>query len=386
MPSENEMLGPNDEPITVIEYHRTKRGWKPFSVCTLGSVFDFEWCQQDGVLAEHESGSGGNIGEVHDLGRFCAAPKLCAKLWYDHARCKLAHDKRPISDREARALGYQVIPEPLNGNPFDDRDIVEDDTTYCVQCGDRHPDDSMCAHVVWEEGGNGYCLGCGASEVDFNETQASLYRLLRMMAPKAIRELRGEVLNGRCPAVCVPGRSYPLQGQKLLGHFSGELRAEERYWPGIAWLSSLDGPCRDARALTVGWLWMFERASWQACCYVPEHRFIRHLPMPRLKEWLALNPCDPHELHNRPLRQKLDFKPHCANDFAFLKDPERCHEVTLWPPRETDGSVICANSLTLSVAQVKRVSAKAVDIFFGAVIERNGRHISELLSGEKRRG
>ncbi|MCX7424717.1 MAG: hypothetical protein NTW96_03675 [Planctomycetia bacterium] len=34
--------------------------------------------------------------------------------------------------------------------------------------------------------------------------------------------------------------------------------------------------------------------------------------------------------------------------------------------------------LTLSVAEVKRVSSKAVDLYFGAVIERNGQHISEL--------
>ena len=47
-------------------------------------------------------------------------------------------DDQPISDKDARKLGYQIIKEPLDGNPFEDSDADEDDTEYCEQCRDRH--------------------------------------------------------------------------------------------------------------------------------------------------------------------------------------------------------------------------------------------------------
>ena len=52
------------------------------------------------------------------------------------------------------------------------------------------------------------------------------------------------------------------------------------------------------------------------------NRFIRHLPMRKLEEWLALDPLNPGQIYDRPLRVSLGFKPRCANDFSFLKDPE----------------------------------------------------------------
>ncbi len=360
------------KPITVIEYHKTKSGWKPFSVIAGSTCYDFEFCQQDGVLAEHCSGFGGDIGKIHELAKFCDAPKLCAKIWYDHAQCKITYDGQPVSDKDARALGYQVIAVPLAGNPFDDPAVVEDDVEYCVQCGDYHPSESMCGHVLYEEG-CGWSLGCGASEVDFSETQASLYRLLRMLSKKEIRRIRDRVSGSKSPIGWARG---------FLETFGNELRYEERYWPGIAWLASLDGPCRDARALTVGWLWMFERASWRACCILPEHQFIRHLSMPELKKWLAIDPLDPTVLHDKPLRVRLGFKARCANDIVFLASPEKCFEVTLWPPQKSGKCGLLG--LTLSVAEVKRIGRNTVDIYFGAVIERNGQHVSEFDGYESR--
>ena len=147
------MLGPHGDPIVVIEYRRFgKAGWKPFTVVCGSRNFDFDWCRLDNILAYHESASGGNVGEIYDLGQLDATPKVCAKLWYDHGRCKITYHGKPVTVKQARALGYQVIFEPLNGNPFDDPDSVEDDTTYCGRCGDLHPDSAMCEHVVDRNG------------------------------------------------------------------------------------------------------------------------------------------------------------------------------------------------------------------------------------------
>ncbi len=363
------MLAPDGEPVVLIEYQKHRAGWKPHSVVAGGSYYDFDWCAADGVLAYHNSGGGGSTGEVYELGAYCDAPKLCAKLWYDRDRVKLTHEGRPIADKEARALGYQVIREPLDRNPFDDLDADEDGTTWCVQCRARHPDGRMCNHVVWNDGGNGYCLGCGAEDVDFSAAQVSLYRLLRMLPAAGVEKVLRACLNAHC---CVN------EPQDLLDQFDRELDYEARYWPGIAWLSSLDHKCKEALALTAGWVWAFERKQWQAQCYVPGHQFIRHLPMPELAEWLALDPLDPRQLHDRPLRVSLNFKARSLNDKLFLENPAKCVEMMLWPPEGTDGRVICENSLTLSVAKVARNPPAAVEIYFGAVIERNGVHVSEM--------
>src|SRR3989339_639787 len=138
---------PDSADITAIEYHRCGSGWKPFVVWAGGTEYDFQWCKQDGILAYYLSGSGPDPSELH-LSAFADATKLCAKLWYDHARLHLVDGTgRQIADKDARKLGYQVIPEPLDGNPFEDDDAIEGDTEYCQQCGDYHPSEQMCRHV-----------------------------------------------------------------------------------------------------------------------------------------------------------------------------------------------------------------------------------------------
>jgi hypothetical protein len=355
--------------IVAIEYQREKSGWKPFQVVTDGgSIYDFDWCEQDGMLAHHMSGFGGDWGKVYTVTKYCAAPKLCSKLWYDHSRMTLkTSEGKPLDDKQARALGVQVIAEPIDGNPFDDGDAIEDKTEYCEQCRARHPDDNMCRHVQWQEDGGGWALGCGASDVDFGETQASLYRLLRMLPKTIVHTMLTRALS-RTP----PGGS----DFDDLDIIRRQHRDEERFLPGVAWLRSLDSGCKEALALTAGWLWMFERADWRACQVVPERRFIRHLSPAALEPWLAIDPLDPGELYDKPLSVRLGFKPQCTNDVEFLKNPLACEEVILWPPRRSVAH--SHKGLTLSVAEVKQVSNKAVDIFFGAVIERNGQHISEL--------
>ena len=79
-------FGREPEQITAIEYHRYRSGWKPFTVLAGCDHYNFDWCEQDKLLAYHQSGFDGNIRQVFSLARFVDAPKLCAKLWYDHGK------------------------------------------------------------------------------------------------------------------------------------------------------------------------------------------------------------------------------------------------------------------------------------------------------------
>jgi len=189
-----------------------------------------------------------------------------------------------------------------------------------------------------------------------------------MLSPADVRQMRVLTANGAAPA---GDRSYY---RDLLE----QRRGEERFWPAIAWLKSLDHKCRAALALTAGWVWMFERVGWRACQAISSHPFYRHLSSGQLNNWLALDPLNPHVLDECPMHMPLGFKNASANDRVFQEDPFACEEVTLWPPQKTMKTD--RRELTLSVAEVKWGSPrhKSVDLYFGAVINRNGKHVSEL--------
>ena len=144
------MRNADGEPIVLIEYYPSRSGWKPYFVLTTFSCYDFDWCEQDQMLAYYRSGGGDN--KTYGLVRCCDALKLCgATIWYDRERITLTHDGKPITDEEGRQLGYRIIREPLGGNPFDDLNATEDTMTYCIPCGDNHPDGQMCRHVLLDE-------------------------------------------------------------------------------------------------------------------------------------------------------------------------------------------------------------------------------------------
>lgn len=397
---QNSYTRPSDEPeeIICIEYHKRGKQWLPFNVLTPVSQYDFEHCVL-GQLAHHESG-GGSFCSDYSFSSFCAAPKICARLWFNREKFK-PHKYLPgtngksvlATDDDLRAMGYQIIPEPLalvKGifNPFEHPDALDSDTEYCSECEGRHPTESICRHIHFEEG-CGFYLGCGAPEVDFGKAQASLYRLLRMLPTSTVENLRiilgskdysagrfsDSMLGGDCNWDVHGGRQTVNIYCEPLGD---ELNYEDRFWPGIAWLQSLSRKTKEARALTLGWVWAFQRTAWRACCVVPEHNFIRRLPDKELDEWLALDPLDPTLLHERPLIVPLNFKSECANDCTFLEKPKSCHEVILWPKRN-----IGYRSITLSVAEVKlrrekRERIPRAHIYFGAVIEHKGQHVSKL--------
>jgi hypothetical protein len=367
------------EPIMAIYYYEEEGKWIPHSVITQSRTYDFTLCV-GGELVYHNSGSGNYDGKI-DLYQHEGKDLVC-KIWYDHKQASLTHNKQPLADTEAGQLGYQIIPFPLGGNPFEMDNAQEDEAgiVYCTQCKGYHPESSICHHVKHEDG-NGLTLGCGAAEVNFSETQVSLYRLLRLLSPEAVEILKknlsspdfhaqfsDSMLGGDC------NLNFSPQWLDIYCESLGEQRNyEERFWPGIAWLHSLDANCKDALALTLGWIWMFQEQGWATAPLVPKHDYIHHLSRKELQKWLEIDPQDFNILRNKPLRVKLNFKAECANDHLFQKNPESCNEVRLWPK---DGTIDI--SLVLSVAEVKRINKNTVDLYFGSIIERNNKHLSEI--------
>lgn len=371
-------------PIAAIEYqHRGKLGWVPHSVEADGDTYDFDYLDHDMEITWHNSGSG-PFDKTYGVSAYCNAPKLCAKLWLAPG-IKLIHNKKEITAEEAVLLGYKIIKEPIerNGetNPFEYAIEAEGGTEWCTVCQSPFRDDHTCRHLQYEEG-NGHTLGCGSGEVDIAQTQQSLYRLLRTLPQKSVAELHKSLSSGKYHTHHTDSmlggdqkQHFHPHGPCIFTEYLGEeLNYEERYWPGIAWLQSLDLDAKDAIALTRGWLWAWKLSSWRNSCVLPLTTLYREVPAKQLSPWLALDPASPSDLEEKPFRIGLNFKTNTRNCIDFKKNPKGCEEITL----HNGGTGANYHSITFSVADVKFVARNLVDIYFGRVLEKNGKHISEL--------
>ena len=381
--------GEKPDVIVLIEYSLTKHGWKPSSVISQSengspAYYDFDWCEHDQELCCHCSGGGGG-GSDHELGEMVDA-KVRIKLWHDPERINLTHGGKPVTSAEARKLGYQILDAPLDGNPFDGAS-EESEVVYCIQCKDHYNTEHTCRHLYYQEGAGWGYLGCGASEAGFAESQRSLFLLLDVLPPDAVAAMKHALMRGKFS--CAPisefdggdteiilagkFRSYRRFGLRI-EELGREIEAEDRYWPGLAWLMSITPHTREAWALTLGWFYQWEREYWNSHCVLSNATFIRRLPSAELGDWLAIDPHDVSVLKERSLVVNIPFKVTCANDAQFLEHPERTHGVILWPKDPgTD-----RRSLKLTVAKVKLISKKQIGIWFGRVLEHNGKHVSEL--------
>lgn len=373
------------EPIVFIEYEKTRHGWLPCSVLTTYSGYDFDWCHNRGILCYHESSGG--LNDSVELGEFVEPKGIVAKIWYDRERLKLLFKGKEVDQAKARELGYQLLRSPLlrkdGSNPFDWGIAQDSPTEYCLQCCDRYPSESTCHHIHYQDG-VGFSLGCGAQDLDFEETRRSLYLLLRMLPLKHVRELSAwfagpddfwtqsidSMLGGNFTLYFRgPRRSLSLYCEP----FGAERNYEERYWPGIAWLMSLDESTKEARALTAGWIWQWLRERDQ-CGLRDDVLVIDNLSAEAMAEWLALDPLDPTQLHDRFIDVSTRGKIRSVHDKRFREAPKLTREVYLWPKSRKPSQA----ELILSVAEVTQVAKDRWRIHPGAVISRNGIHISEM--------
>lgn len=378
------------EPIVFIEYQLHKDKWYPRSVETTLSTYDFD-LTVDGDLIYHESGGGDNTGNRQ---LYCGEPstEITSTVWYDPEHVAIFIGKKQVtveSQDEAKSLGTMIVSKPIlytkthHGNPFewDIARSVEEGVLYCQQCKGNVPGDEPCRHIKFEEC-VGWTLGCGAPECNYHKAQTSLYRLLRLLPDKAIQNLADSLAS---PSLFIQTIDSMLGGNHQLTispcgptiycePLGTEIRYEERYYPGIAWLHSLDLDCNEAVALTRGWVWQWQKQSWRAQCVVPESSLRKVVSDAFLNQFYRDKP----DFKNNPLIIDLPkIKRDSANSIAFVENPKNCNEVWL-----TDGRKRKTRDVVLSVAnvEVNKKSGK-VCIHFGRVLTRDGLHCSEFKNG-----
>lgn len=296
--------------IKLIEYSKTKKGWLPHSVIKGNSIFDFDYCPSYDMLCFHESGSGGL--ESASLGKFVCAPKIGAKIWIADG-FKAFHNKSEIETRsQFRALGYQRIGTPIEINgttdPFEYAD-ADEPTEYCNFCG-RVPSDQACSHLFYDNYNGGFFLGCGSTELDFESTRKSLFRLFRFLDDTHLKKTLPQI------ASCFNSREFEC-----------DYRTQNHYEAGIAWLDSLDGKTNGPNALTTGWIYQYLESHSNRMAS-PESTLWIDLPVSKLSAFLDL---DVNEEVVEKLTVKFPRKVSSAHDTFFNTTPKAITEVLLKP-------------------------------------------------------
>lgn len=367
----NKLLGPDGDDIIAIAYFRKGRSWIPHEVRTEHRSYDFDYSRTRQRLYWHCCGGGGLADKFHCHG-FAKIGRLeNCRLWLD-PRCKPVDSKgKDLTPDELRKLGYKRIDCP-DSNPFDDAEESKGGTEWCNICRDRFDEDDMCRHVHYEEG-VGYSLGCGSSDVDLEQTRLSLFRLLQLLPDDALQTLKKALASGKYHVSTMDsilGGSFTVYitsphlrlSLEPLGY---EERYEERYWPGIAWLLSLD-PKGPATSLTVGWLWQFEHEQYHSRCVLSLKTVYAQVTKRQLTRWKT---CDPWFLSDEVFAYKPPAKADSANAAQFLK-----------APRETEAlHMQCGErSLRLSVAFVQVGANKSTwNLTFGRILEVDGQRVYE---------
>ncbi len=360
-----EILDPEDSPIVAIKYHKSGKRWTPHSVLSEGSTFDFDYCRRDDDVYYHCSGSGGTRVYCHPF----TNPGIHARMWVSPKYELVDSKSNPITRKQALSLGYRVFTATPE-NPFDSASEAEGGTDYCIVCDDRMPGDNMCKHVHYEDG-CGNTLGCGSPEVDFEQARKSLFRFLRILKPETVDALGRNLASGKYSC----SRMDSLLGGNLTVTFhpsytylsmqpmGDEVRYEERYWPGVAWLFSLDAK-HPTTMLTAGWIWQFQRERWNNQCVMSKRCLYVDASNEDFEKFYSLDAEDSHRfLYDMRLSYVPPKKARSLNDHAFMQEPDQTEECYL-----TNGD----RCVRFSVAEVKRSESGAgYQITFGRMLSRD---------------
>mgnify|MGYP006969517850 FL=1 len=161
------MKCPDGRRITLIEYRMVDGVPIPFTVCSRGLQYDFEWSRAFGLSYHHMSACGYRVGYGKTvLGRFLkVSPRQ--PLWFDPSVIipAIASRRHGWEGRVVRRrkdlwnIGYKVIKQPLamfdeSLNPFEWESACDGECAYCHICHDWFPDYRECEHLWW-------CDDCG---------------------------------------------------------------------------------------------------------------------------------------------------------------------------------------------------------------------------------
>jgi hypothetical protein len=335
--------------IKLIEYGKTDNGWMPHSVIKDNETYDFDWCRTQGMLCYHMSGGGGL--ETASIVKYSNAPKLCGKIWVADGY-KVFHGKTELKTKaQFRELGYQKIDNPIEINsstdPFEYAD-ADEPTEYCKFC-DHVPSDQTCSHLHWDEYHGGYLLGCGSQEVCFNQSKASVFRLLRFLSEKQIDRLY------KTPYACSAFERC---------EFEFGWKEENHYAAGLSWLFSLDETTKKPNTMTRGWIYEYQETHFNRIAS-PESTLWIDLPNKQLSTFLELDTNDHVE---KTLTVKFPRKVSSAHDKFFNDSPKSITEVIL-KPKTKNWQADKVMNIAVRGVEVKKGKA---EILFSYFINKGG--------------
>lgn len=423
------------EPILAIMYDDAGR---PTHVLTTRSDYGVTHCADGPVVRD----SGAGCIHLDDnnnfmLGGWSHHPARRTRVWlHPHIVGEFSLKGQPLDRQDAANLGWIQLDTPLPlRKPRDYRNDIGNldiynplkDTTssdsihyhWCSICKEYYTSEGPCHHTKYNDG-DGFTLGCGGANVDIAKARTSVHRLLRLLPPDTVQRIYEQLLEGtfslrnstdfsiceRSEIECASSKTRKVwhrhEGrapyQTSLFHHTLEIAhdelalkesdAEDLYWPGLAWLGSLDHPghkggtrTQAPYALTLGWVFEFLHNGHSDCLCLSIEKLHLEIPAAKFDQLAAL---DPNDL------KALDSGKHClvfrqtdldrtANTHHFLAAPDKCQFVHLVRERRRKGDDY--QSLTYLVnlcesARPKRQRTTRYRIRLARCLNHNGKHPS----------
>lgn len=359
------MNDPDGSPIVFVEWFREDDGtWRPTTVMTERSCYDFQWCEHDGQLL------------YRDVGSASREAFLAQCVEHTPIRCRVwstipltDYDAKPLSLDQITARGYEVVAE-CQENPFDD--AAPGCAEWCQVCRSYFDSESTCRHIHDCCDGNGFCWGSGSAECDLEATRLSLFRMLRLIPHAAVRTLESiissptftgcrhsdSLLGGDCRLSFQSKQSHVWLYLEPLGQ---EANHEYRFGPAFKWLYSLDAKTERQNWLTVGWMWQFEHESHSVGA--PETTLYYECEQHVIDPFLH-RPMD--DIDRMPFildATKLDRNAHTSHFMSHAKATE--YVVLVWEDRRVE----------LSVADVNPLGNNLWQFEFGRIVRRDSTDI-----------
>lgn len=417
------------EPILAIVYDESDR---PEFVLTTRTEYGLTYCADGPVVRDSGCGcyyldDAGNLqldGHNHH-------PDRRTRVWlHPHIIGDFSLKGQPLDRQDAANLGWIQLDTPLpQSHPVDYHNHIGNldiynplkDTTssdsinyhWCSICREHYTSEGPCHHTKWQDG-CGFTLGCGGENVNIAKARASVHHLLRLLPPDTVQRIYEQLLEGTfsmrnsndfsiCDSSdieCASSKTRKVwhrhEGrasyQTNLFHHTLEIdhdelalkesEAEKLYWPGLAWLGSLDSPesnnnrSQAPYALTLGWVFEFLRNGHSDRLCLSIENLHLEIPAAKFDQLAALDPNDIETLsepeHWIEFRQTdLD---RTANTHHFLAAPDKCQFIHLVRARKhkTDDY----QSLTYLVELCEAARPKGYRIRLARCLNHNGQHPS----------
>jgi hypothetical protein len=372
------------EPILAIVYDTSDR---PTNVLTARTDYGITYCADGPVVRDAGAGciyldAGGNF----PIDGWAHPPDRRTRVWlHPHIIGGFSLNGQPLDRQDAANLGWIQIDTPLpQSKPVDYHNDIGNldiynplkDTTsadcihyqWCSICQEHYTSEGPCHHTKYNDG-DGFTLGCGGENVNIAKARTSVHHLLRLLPPDTVQRIYEQLLEGTFSmrnsndfSICdsseiecassktrkfthrpegrAPYETNLFWNTLEIDHDELALKestAEKLYWPGLAWLGSLDSPesknnrTQAPYALTLGWVFEFlhNGHSDHLCLSIEKLRL--EIPAAKFDQLAALDPNDLEALtdpsHWLEFRQ-TDLN-RTANTHHFLAAPAKCQFVHL---------------------------------------------------------